>query len=95
MDTEQIVKGVRAMPITEALYALKAQGKHPMAEVVMDERTGSRVEQVVLNIGGVRYYFHGTKDKDGKRLEVRHEGDSYYVPFDGWAGSPDDLAPMH
>jgi hypothetical protein len=79
----------REMPITEALYALKAEGKHPMARVAVG--FDGSVRRVSLHIGAMTYYFHGTKDCDGNRLEPRSEPypewNEWFVPFDGYEAS--------
>ena len=97
--TETIVRGVRAMPITEALTALRDGGQHPMADVYV---ANGRVRQVVVEIGGVRYFFHSTKDRNGKKIGIEavpydgeEEGEVFSVPYDGWAARPLDVAPMN
>ena len=88
-EAEQFLKVGRNSPVSKALYGLKEKGKIPY---ITFEVLDGKVKLAKLVMGGIAYYFHGTKDKDGNSLDVKAEdcgrkdchGVFYKIPFDGY-----------
>lgn len=89
-NIDTIVRANKEFPVTEALYSLKKQGVTPMLKVHV---VGKDINYARLSVGGIEYYFHNTKDKDGRTLrafvqESENMGGEkmkiYHIPFDGW-----------
>lgn len=85
-NIEEIVKLARSQPITRVLYDLKERGIIPYISVFV--KNDGEVTGATLHTSELVYYFHGTTDHNGKRVEVYKEkldeGTAYEIPFDGW-----------
>ena len=79
----------RNNPISKVLYNLKGKGKIPY---ITFEVLDGEVKLAKLVMGGIAFYFHNTKDKDGNSLSVKQEpclkpdckGKYFKLPFDGY-----------
>src|SRR3990167_10425570 len=88
-EADQFLEIGRNSPVTKVLYNLKGKGKVPY---ITFEVLDGEVKLARLVLGPITYYFHGTKDKDGKVLSVKQEpcpqencqGKFFKIPFDGF-----------
>ena len=78
---KDIFETVKGLPITKLFYKLKSNGKSPVIKVRTEN---GEIKSAILKVSEVSYYFHPTRDKDKKPVEIIKDGEWYIIPFDGW-----------